>query len=163
MTGGVLIRLTLAAACGSTYAQAVYQCPGPAGQKVFQNAPCTGGTRLNVKPAAPLGGTMLGTTDQARAAAVKAERDAAVAKRDEQVRDAIQQRRVLIGMTESEMIAALGAPHHVNVSSSDRGVQRQHVYRPKSGRDSYVYTYDGVVRSVDWTEVPEKPPTLQKR
>lgn len=53
------IALVLATAASAAGAQ-VYQCPGPGGQKVFQQQPCVGGKELDVKPLPELGGTMLG-------------------------------------------------------------------------------------------------------
>jgi hypothetical protein len=143
-------------------AQAVYQCPGPNGQKVFQQAPCTDGARLNVIPTAPMGGSMLGTPEQHRKAVVSAKQQEAVERRDTEVRIAIQQRRVLMGMTENELRASLGPPDETNVGLYNGGttMTKQWIYRQKNGDTNYVYTRDGVVSSMQWKESRQPEPKI---
>lgn len=50
---GPLFALAFALAGTSASAQ-IYQCPDATGQKVFQQAPCTGGTRIQQKVPPPI-------------------------------------------------------------------------------------------------------------
>lgn len=45
------IAFVLLGCVSSAHAQQVYRCAGPGGQTVFQQAPCTGGSKVDVKPA----------------------------------------------------------------------------------------------------------------
>jgi hypothetical protein len=144
---------------GAASCQTVYQCQGPNGQKVFQQAPCTDGKRLDVRP--NLGGSLLGTPDQRQRAVSAASQQAAIERRDQEVGIAMQQGRVLLGMTESELVGALGSPTVVNLGNYGGSVSKQWVYRAKDRTTQYVYTREGVVTSMQWEEKPEPAPKVR--
>jgi hypothetical protein len=56
-------------------------------------------------------------------------------------------------MTETELMRAVGEPRSVNNTLTGNGLRKQHVY----GNGSYVYTENGRVTTVQWTDAPEKP------
>lgn len=160
---GALLAVGCLLSSTGAFPQSVYQCPGPNGQKVFQQAPCTDGTRVNAKPVPKMGGSMLGTPQQHRMAVDSARQQEAIERRETKVRIAIQQRRVLMGMTESELRAALGAPVETNVGVHGGGtrITKQWVYRQKNGDFNYVYTTDGIVTDMQWKERPQPEPKLK--
>lgn len=99
---------------------------------------------MDVKAAAPVGGTMLGQAGDAAEAKIRADRMF-------RTRVAIQERRPIAGMTEDELVQAVGRPSVINASSGlNDAVRKQWVYRGK--RDRYVYTENGTVTHIQWTE-----------
>lgn len=100
----VLVIASLLAAAGAAQAQ-VYQCPGPDGRKVFQQSPCAGGQKIEVKPASgPSGSGVLASPVAPAAAGLSAdERVLATMQRDRQARERqyrIQDIQAAIAQTE---------------------------------------------------------------
>jgi hypothetical protein len=103
----------------------------------------------------------LGTPDQRQRAVSAASQQAAIERRDQEVGIAMQQGRVLLGMTESELVGALGSPTVVNLGNYGGSVSKQWVYRAKDRTTQYVYTREGVVTSMQWEEKPEPAPKVR--
>jgi len=117
----------------------VYQCPGAGGQKVFQQAPCTNGQKLVVRPTSNLGGTMLGSVKESKTQQIQV-------ARQEQIRQAIDEHRPVVGMTEGELVLALGQPIRINARQYENYGFKQWVYR--TDKLVYVYTENGRVTSI---------------
>lgn len=132
----VLIAIAVTAVAAQASAQ-VYQCPGPDGQKIFQQRPCAGGKELHVKPVPELGGTMLGGHT---AASLDIERRTAI-------RLAAEAGEPAVGMTAEQLQQALGLPERVNVSNYGAGAMEQRIYR-RGDRTYYVYTQGGQVTAI---------------
>lgn len=66
---------------------------------------------------------------------------------DEMAEDAIRQRKVLVGMNESQVVRAWGQPSVVNASVSASGKTEQWVYR-NDGGGNYLYLDNGRLRSI---------------
>lgn len=130
----VMIAIAVTAVAAQAAAQ-VYQCPGPDGQKIFQQRPCAGGKELHVKPVPELGGTMIGG-----ASARQIHQDFAV-------RMAAEAGQPAIGMTDEQLQQALGLPNRVNVSNYGRGPEEQRIYY-RGDRTYYVYTQGGQVTAI---------------
>ncbi|WP_395142216.1 DUF4124 domain-containing protein [Schlegelella aquatica] len=149
------IALVLATAASAAGAQ-VYQCPGPGGQKVFQQQPCVGGKELDVKPLPELGGTMLGG---ATAASLDIDRRIAI-------RLAAESGEPAVGMTAEQLQQVLGLPERVNVSNYGSGAMEQRIYR-RGDRTYYVYTQGGQVTAIQNRDTgrvrPPCPSSLELR
>lgn len=147
----ILRTLTLTGALAWLPAAAqVYQCPGPDGQKRFQQAPCDGhgAGALAVKPVPQMGGTMMGDRPAGQQSQLE---------RDFDMRRAIEARRIVLGMTESQAIEAWGPPARVNTDAYASGVKRQMIYQDARGT-RYVYTDNGIV-----TAVQDRPAIVTRR
>ena len=83
-----LVALSISAH-GVVCGQPVYQCLGPDGRKIFQQAPCTDGRRVDAKPAL-MGGTTLGDRERLQAAVSDAKRKEALAEKEQAFEIAIQ-------------------------------------------------------------------------
>ena len=143
----VPIVLLLATLAGSASAQ-IYQCPGPGGQKVFQQSPCTGGKELDVKPVQQVGGTMLGG---------QAAPDTGDVDRRLSILQAAERGEPAVGMTVAQLDRAMGSPHKVNVANYGSGPEEQRIYR-RDGRTFYVYTRDGLVSGIENQDTGRRKP-----
>ena len=141
------LTVLLAVVAGTASAQ-VYQCPGPGGQKVFQQSPCAGGKELDVKPVQQVGGTMLG--GQAAPGAGDVDRRLAILQ-------AAARGEPAVGMTSDQLDRAMGAPHKVHVANYGGGPEEQRVYR-RDGRTYYVYTRDGQVSGIQNQDTGRRKP-----
>ena len=113
----------LAALCAQTAESQGYKCTVD-GKVVYQQAQCEGGTKLDIPPAP-----------------VQSARDARIAL-------AIATRKVLIGMTEAEVVRAWGQPDRKNVSIRSTGRSEQWIYRGgRSSNDQYLYLVGGILTS----------------
>lgn len=128
-------------------AWAVNKCTGPDGSTVFQDAPCAGkGETLNVRPAS---GQAQPST--ASSAALKAKSELAAVNWRAEVRGAIERREPLVGMTQPELLMAMGQPDRANLANYN-GVPHNQLIYERGGRTLYVYTDAGIVKAIQNTE-----------
>ena len=113
-------------------ALAQYKCLGPGGETSFQQTPCPAGQagqklRITVSPSIEDG-------------------------RPQRIKQAIAERRVVLGLSRQELNRVMrGPPDTVNSSIHSSGRHDQLIYR-QDGRTLYVYTENDVVTSVQDTE-----------
>jgi hypothetical protein len=140
----VLVALTCVAVVP---AWAVNKCTGADGAVVFQDAPCQGkGEALTVRPASGKAQPSTGNS-----AAMKARSDLAAVNWRAEVRGAIERREPLVGMTQSELLEAMGQPDRANLANYN-GVPHNQLIYERGGRTLYVYTDAGVVKAIQNTE-----------
>lgn len=132
MTIGAL----LLCACGAASAQ-IYRCPDAAGRTVIQQQPCTGGTKMEVKPASG--------SDSALDAEAAKERAASNAS-EQQILIAIGKRQPAIGMSEANLRMAMGNPLRINRGNYSGRTRDQWIYE-RQDATWYVYVRDGFVSS----------------
>lgn len=118
------------AACVPAIAQ--YKCVGSDGRTSFQQAPCDpsqSGKKLDVRagPATSPG------------------------ERPLEIRAAIAARRPVVGMTQEELVRAIGRPDKINAAQYGAEFQNQLIYY-REDRTWYVYTRDGLVTSIQDTD-----------
>lgn len=124
-------------------AQSVYRCPGPGGQTVFQQAPCTsGGERVVVRQ-----GNV----------AESAARSSPGLLESAQRRSLVERGRLFEGMTPGEVRQVLGAPEAINRHAGSYGTREQWVYRYPDGSHRYVYLVDGKLDGVSSYESTRQP------
>jgi hypothetical protein len=117
------------------------------GKTVFQDAACPGkGETLVVRPASGQA-----QPAAANAAALKAKGEVAALNRRAEVRAAIERREPLIGMTQAELLEAMGQPDRANTANYN-GVPHNQLIYERGGRTLYVYTDAGVVKAIQNTE-----------
>ena len=120
------------------------------GKVVYQQTKCNGGEPVNTSGA--------GKGDPSAPASVRLQQEIDVYNRREAVDKAISQGRILIGMTNQEVLRSWGAPTKINSTISARGSSEQWVYRrEKIGNDQYVYVENGIVRSIQTSAEPSQP------
>jgi len=147
----------LALACNASLAQGIYRCEGPAGMKVYQQAPCAGGEELT---------TRRSRASAADAAAQQKEADASrsAAQAEDQrlaaVSPGINGHFPVVGMTRTELKYAIGEPDQVNVSDYGRGLEEQRIYG-RGDRTLVVYTKRGQVTSIQDAERGAAPKRTQ--
>lgn len=120
----------------------VYKCPDPHGRTVIQQAPCTGGQELDVRPAS-------GYDNPANAARARLR-----AEREGNAQDillAISEGRPAIGMNEDQLRMALGTPTRINRANYQGRTSDQWVYYSR-GQSWFVYVRDGRVSSFQNSE-----------
>ncbi len=128
------------AAVASSPVWAVNKCPAPGGKYVYQDLPCDDAQKVD-----------LSGSGQANADATGNQywqREIARQKRADRVLDAVNSRKIFIGMTADEAIQSWGRPTRVNADISARGRQEQWVYRRGGGADQYVYVENGIVTTI---------------
>ncbi len=81
-----------------------------------------------------------------RTAAEEESRQAVEVKK-KRIAEAISERSLIVGMTESEAVQSWGQPTTVNESDGARGRRAQWVYRKPSEKPVYVYFEDGFLKS----------------
>lgn len=128
-------------------AWAVNKCTGADGAVVFQDAPCAGkGEALNVRPASGAARPV-----SADSAALKAKGELAAVNWRAEVRGAIERREPLVGMTQAELLDAMGQPDRSNLANYN-GVPHNQLIYERGGRTLYVYTDAGMVKAIQNTE-----------
>jgi len=142
-TFAISILFVAAATCNE--ASALNKCIDSSGKVTIQDTPCAAsqtGQKISLPPSATISPPP-GQSPYAKDIQ-RFKREEALEKlriqRDAEVESAIHQKRVLVGMTEDELIRAKGRPTHINASS---GGFDQWVY----GGGLYVYLERGVVKS----------------
>lgn len=73
---------------------------------------------------------------------------AAAAEREQKVKQAIDQHRILIGMSSEQVIEAWGRPSRINRTVGQKYVSEQWIYEWNNGRESYIYLDNGVLRTI---------------
>jgi len=116
----------------------IYKCPDANGRTIFQQDPCEGGKPIKVDPPAD-------SADTPEALAAKAR--LAKLKHDNDMRQAIREHYPLIGMTEKQLLQAMGAPNEVNTGNYS-GTRRDQIIWRRPDATWYVYTENGVVESI---------------
>lgn len=146
-------RFTVVLACAITGAAltsptwAINKCTQPDGSFAFQDAPCAGkGEALTVKPAAGAA-TAVSVSD----GAAKARADLAAVSWRLKVRESIEMRRPMVGMSRSELDQAMGPPDRANLANY-QGIPHDQLIYERGGRTLYVYTDAGIVKSIQNTE-----------
>lgn len=136
------------ATCAAANAQ-VFKCPDAHGRTVIQQAPCTGGQELDVKPAS-------GHDNPANAALARqrAERDGNA----QEILLAIAEGRPAIGMNEDQLRMALGTPTRINRANYQGRTSDQWVYYSR-GQSWFVYVRDGRVSSFQNSETTRTGPS----
>lgn len=136
----------LAAALAMPCAWAINKCIID-GQVVFQDTACPGkGETLVVRPAS--GHAQPLASD---AAALKLKSELAAVNRRAEVRMAIERREPLVGMTQDELLEAMGQPDRANMANYN-GVPHNQLIYERGNRTLYVYTNAGVVTAIQNTE-----------
>lgn len=111
--------LVLALSVAASAAHAQYRCG-----TTYQQAPCPGGVKVDV-PATP-----------------------PASARDTKVANAIATGKIVIGMTNSEVVRAWGKPNAINRTVAAGGTREQWVYSDAGlRRAQYLYLDDGVLTS----------------
>lgn len=125
-------------------AWAINKCTQADGSVAFQDAPCSGGKAeaITVHPASGHAQAVSKTDAAAKAAA----NTSAVNARFE-VRQAIERREPLIGMTIEELDQAMGKPDRANLANYDGRPHNQLIYE-RGTRTLYVYTDGGRVKAI---------------
>ncbi len=112
MTSRALALTALVLFCECASAQTAYRCKDAKGQTIYQQSPCepgAGGTRVTLTA-----NSLPGPSSGER-------RTAATADRNLRMRIAISENRVVVGMTESELIESWGQPAKINTDISAAG------------------------------------------
>ena len=139
--------LLIAALIASGQAYAVNKCKGPDGSTVFQDAPCAGqGETIKVSPASGHA-----SPESAAAGSARTRAELADINRRAETRAAIERREPLIGMTEAELLQAMGQPDRANLANYNGTPHNQLIYE-RGARTLYVYTDAGVVKAIQNTE-----------
>ena len=149
------ILLASVVICGSAAAQ-TYKCAVD-GKTVYQQAPCTGGSKVNTSGA--------GKADLSSPSAIQARQEMLGAQRQQVVDQAIRGRQLLVGMTAGEVVQSWGTPTKVNKTVTASKVHEQWIYRgAKIGEDQYAYIENGVLRSIQLAETstPQSLPGFGK-
>lgn len=127
-------------------AHAVNKCTDPDGSVVFQDAPCAGkGETLKVSPAS--GHATASSTENA----TKLKAEMAAINRRAEIQAAIERREPAIGMTETELLQAMGQPDRANLANYSGTPHHQLIYE-RGARTLYVYTDGGVVKAIQNSE-----------
>ena len=131
--------IVIAALLAACPAWAIHKCIGPGGQVTFQDAPCAGqGERLEVKPAS-------GRDDPS--ADLEARQRLSKLKQQGDLAEAIRRGQPAVGMTERQLMDAMGEATTVNANNYGGRQRQQRVYE-RPGETWYVYTENGVVHSL---------------
>lgn len=139
----------------------VYACDKD-GRKVYQSTPCNPRDRpvditphntiespASAKPRSPE--EILKDVEESRAKGREiVEQRAKEARQRRLIKEAIRDKRVMIGMTKEDVIASWGRPSDINRTVRSSGVREQWVYRRKSGNTQYVYIRNGKVTSISY-------------
>jgi len=131
--------------CASAQAQ-VYKCKE--GDKfVFSDVPCADGTKVSTKPAAGSGDEMERYKASIDLQRMKSQlRQTDVERSNARRRaTAVDERKVMTGMTADEVTASWGAPSRINRGLYAGKVQEQWIYDRKNGYMQYVYLENGIV------------------
>lgn len=131
---------------GTASAQQVYKCLDANGQTVFQHHACASGRGMAIE--VPPMNIVEGNPAGERGLRAEAARSAAAQL-------AIARGYLIEGMTESEMRQVLGSPTVVNTDRYGDLTRQQFVYKYPDGSTRYVYSDNGLVRSVQ--ERPAAP------
>jgi len=138
--------LLLAASCS---AHAVNKCTSADGTVTYQDTVCPGAAKATEKIKAQ--DNSPGLERGAGADAARAKLELARLQHRTAILAAINRREPAIGMTTSQLAQAMGAPNKVNAGNYSGSLQDQLIYY-RNGRTIYVYTENGVVRSIQNTE-----------
>lgn len=125
----------------STPAQAVNKCQVD-GRVVYQELPCSGkGEAINATPA------MGHATPGSDGGLAKIRSEAAAVDHRLAIRAAIERGEPAVGMTEDELLQAMGRPTRANLANYS-GIPHNQLIYERGSRLIYVYTHSGVVRSI---------------
>lgn len=117
------------------------------GQVVFQDTACPGkGEAIKVSPASGHAQTVTANEGAARARAELAE-----VNRKADIRAAMERGEPVIGMTEAEVVQAMGQPNRANLANYNGTPHNQLIYE-RGGRTLYVYTDGGIVKAIQNAE-----------
>lgn len=117
------------------------------GQVVFQDTACPGkGEALKVSPAS--GHALSAAADES---AARAKAEVAAVNRRADIRAAIERREPVIGMSESELLQAMGQPDRANLANYNGTPHNQLIFE-RGARTLYVYTDSGFVKAIQNTE-----------
>lgn len=119
-----LLGLALCLAAGTAASQ-VYKCPDVSGKTKFQDAPCTDGTVVNVKPAS---GEVMAAPRSART-----------------TRSAESSSDPMVGMGKNYLVQTLGAPTSTGATSSYDGSELEWMTFTQHGKIITVYLKGGYV------------------
>lgn len=122
---------------------AAYKCVGSDGRTTFQELPCAASATQSAVRVAPPPPASSGTVERSAS-----ERSA--------INVAILQSYPLRGMTLKELQQAMGNPTRINTGDYDGGYTEQRIYE-RAGGTIYVYTDNGIVRSIQTTEAIRRP------
>ena len=139
----VLFAVSTLLSVGNAYA--INKCMGPAGQVVYQDAPCDGAKSVDTSGA--------GKGDPNSPGSAYWKREAAKNARGVKVQNAVASREIFIGMTADEVVQSWGKPTRINSTVGSYGKHEQWIFdRGAIGRAQYVYFENGVVRSMQSPE-----------
>jgi hypothetical protein len=113
-----------------TVAAAQFKCTQGDGSVTFQQTPCANGQateKLRLPP--------------------PSQAEQAAAERPMAIRQALAARRAAIGMTEHELLQAMGEPDKINLAQYGANSDNQLIYY-RDGRTLYVYVRNGIVTSM---------------
>jgi len=122
-------------------AWAMNKCTGPDGKVSFQDAPCESAHKAENYDPHPASGRADAQ------AAQKAQASLDKMKNDSEMNAAIARGEPLIGMTRAQLDQAMGAPTKINADNIE-GVRHDQIIYERPDATWYVYTTDGVVKSI---------------
>jgi hypothetical protein len=96
--------------------------------------------------------------DPASPGSAQLQREIQAMRRTEQVENAVQARKVFIGMSAADVVRSWGPPTKVNRTVTASGAREQWIYRggDKIGDEKYLYIENGVVEAFqDSREAPK--------
>jgi hypothetical protein len=141
-------------------AWAVNKCTGPDGKVTYQDALCPGTAKAAEKIKAQ--DNSPGLERGSGADTARATLELARLQHRTAIQDGINRREPVIGMTTSQLAQAMGAPNRVNAGNYNGSLQDQLIYY-RNGRTLYVYTENGVVRSIQNTEGSYSAPAVNQQ
>lgn len=129
-------------------AAAVYKCQTADGKTAFQEIPCASAEKqTDVRTfAAPAASPASNERSPAMTAAIN---------------QAIVGSYAIRGMNLKELQSAIGEPTRTNTGDYQGGFTEQRIYE-RSGGTIYVYTENGIVRSIQTTESPRRAEPVQQ-
>lgn len=143
----------------SGHVHAINKCIGPDGTVTYQDAVCpnTAKAAEQVKVQTHTSGQ----TGNADLEALRAKGELAKLQHRTAIQSGINRGEPVIGMTTSQLHQAMGAPNKVNAANYNGSLQDQLIYY-RNGRTLYVYTDNGMVRSIQNTDgAPSSTNTTQ--
>ena len=130
-------------------AWAINKCTGPDGKVYFQDTPCAASHKGGEIAVNPSGG--YDDQDAASRANERTQVQLAKSRQRDAIHQGIATGEPVIGMNTDELQQALGAPSKVNAGNYG-GTRKDQVIFYKPGGTWYVYTKNGIVESIQFSQ-----------
>lgn len=144
-----LTPFAFAAALTCQSAFAVNKCTGPDGVVTYQDAACASSSKSAEKIRAQ--DNSPGIDRSVEGGAARSKLELARLQQRTAILSGINRGEPVIGMTTSQLAQAMGSPDRINAGNYNGRLHDQLIYH-RNGRTLYVYTENGVVRSIQNTE-----------